>query len=105
MYIVIALNKMEKFYIMTYTYTYSGFRMFVSDSGEQVLIATCQLEFYLWEMGVKMPQWWKLFPPDAVLLPQSSYKETSMDAGFFMHQVRTSLRMHLRIAPPFLRDV
>jgi hypothetical protein len=61
--------------------------MFVSDSGEQMLITTSQLEFYLWEMGVKVPQWWKLFPPEAVLLPQPTYKETSLDAGFFVHQV------------------
>ena len=61
----------------------------MSDSGEQVLVVTRGMDFYLWRVGQTAPQWWKLFPPDAVLLPQVSYKETSVDAGFYVHQVKT----------------
>ncbi len=72
--------------------TYPGFRLFVSDSGEQLLLGTKEMEFYLWEMGIQIQtdQWWKLFPPEAVLLPLSSYKEASVDAGFYVHQVGTA---------------
>ena len=65
-----------------------GFKLYVSDSGEQVLMLTSSVEFYLWEVGPHAPQWWKLFPPRAVLLPQASYRETAVDAGFYVHQVQ-----------------
>lgn len=65
----------------------TGFKLYVSDSGEQVLMLTSNVEFYLWEVGPHAPQWWKLFPPRAVLLPLASYRETAMDAGFYVHQV------------------
>lgn len=52
-------------------------------------MVTSSVEFYLWEVGSQTPQWWKLFPPREVLLPQPSYRETAMDAGFYVHQVQT----------------
>lgn len=60
----------------------------MSDSGEQVLMVTNTMEYYLWEAGPQEDQqWWKLFPPTHVVLPESSYREISMDAGFYVHQV------------------
>lgn len=65
----------------------AGFRVFVSDSGEQLIVFSRTMDFYLWETGSQGPQWWKIFPPKTVLLPEASYKEICVDAGFFVHQV------------------
>lgn len=86
-------------FITKHFHPFAGFKVFVSDSGEQVLMVTCEVEFYLWEVGLQAPQWWKLFPPEAVLLPQPSYRETCVDAGFFVHQVKQNKKhMDLKIA-------
>lgn len=68
----------------------AGFRVFVSDSGEQVLMVTESVEFYMWEASTESSHWWKLFPPAEVTLPKGSHKETAVDCGFYVHQVRSS---------------
>ncbi len=80
-----------------------GFKIFISDSGEQVVMVTSSIDFYLWEMGLQTPQWWKLFPPEKVLLPESSYKEVNVDAGFYVHQVYNSIKETLMEFNPFLK--
>ena len=52
-----------------------------------MLVVTATMELYLWEMRAQGPQWWKLFAPDGVQLPLQNYKEASIDAGFYVHQV------------------
>ena len=64
-----------------------GYRLFVSTSGEQVLVVMATLELYLWEMCRQGAQWWKLFAPEGVQLPLQDHSETSIDAGFYVHQV------------------
>ena len=64
--------------------------LFPSDSGEQVLLVTSELEFHLWELkDGNCPQWWKLIVPEGLTLP-SGYRarETAIDACFFVHQAR-----------------
>ena len=66
----------------------AGYRLFLSDSGEQALLVTSRHELYLWEVdGDGFPQWWSIVPPGGALLPQPSYRETSIEACFFVDAV------------------
>ena len=68
--------------------TLLGHKLFLSNSGEQGLLVCSLHKIYLWELnGIGSPVWWRLTPPVGVALPQSSYREASIDACFFVHSV------------------
>ena len=71
---------------------HAGLRLFISDSGEQALLVVNRAQIYLWELseGSGMPQWWRIAPPEGVLLPQDCNKEASIDACFHVHPVSES---------------
>ena len=85
-----SLNVISVYYISAFFLQFlwlTGFRLFVSDSGEQVFVVTESMIFYMWEASPQRPHWWKLFPPAEVLLPSGTQREISMDCGFYVHQV------------------
>ena len=69
-----------------------GHKLFISDSGEQALLVVNRAQIYLWELSEEsgMPQWWRIAPPEGVLLPQNCNKEASIDACFHVHPVSES---------------
>lgn len=68
---------------------HAGLKLFISDSGEQALLVVNRAQIYLWELseGSGTPQWWRITPPEGVLLPQNCNKEASIDACFHVHPV------------------
>ena len=71
---------------------HSDYRLFISDSGEQALLVVNRTRLYLWEVeeGTGMPLWWKIDPPEEVLLPQTANRKASVDACFHVHPVSCS---------------
>ena len=69
-----------------------GHKLFISDSGEQALLVVNRAQIYFWELSEEsgMPQWWRIAPPEGVLLPQNCNKEASIDACFHVHPVSAS---------------
>ena len=69
-----------------------GHKLFISDSGERALLVVNRAQIYLWELSEEsgMPQWWRIAPPEGVLLPQNCNKEASIDACFHVHPVSES---------------
>lgn len=59
-------------------------------SGEHTLFIAGGSAIFLWEMGRERvgPVWWKIFPPDGVLLPDPNCnREAVIDAYFNTHPV------------------
>ena len=70
--------------------TSTGHRLFISNSGRQALLIASKSAIFLWELceGGEGGVWWKIFPPEGVLLPDlDSNREAVVDAVFCVHPV------------------
>ena len=66
-----------------------GHKLFISNSGERALLMASRSAIFLWELsGERGAVWWKIFPPEGVLLPDLELqREAVIDAGFHAHPV------------------
>ena len=68
---------------------HEGHKLFISNSGERALLVASKSAIFLWELSRdRGAVWWKIFPPEEVLLPDlEHHREAVIDAGFHAHPV------------------
>ena len=66
----------------------AGSHLFVSDSGEQAVLVTKEVELHLWDLKDGLhSEWWKLPVPDDIRRLLSTSTCIAIDVNFYVHQV------------------